>query len=190
MNFMMNYLNLRLQLKYRTVIKGLLVMVLSAAVFSGCNKPEDIGLGVVALPGEQLNVNFTDTVTINTYSIIIDSVPTKSASNQMLGAIFDPVFGSSAAGIYTQVRLLNNDLDFGTNAVCDSIIFGLEYIDHKGGPNNKDRPSPSQTYRKNADIHPENMTAFFLSNTHHKCFQYKAQLLPFSNSDYFLNLPA
>lgn len=127
MNFMMNYLNLNLQLKYRTVINGLLIILLSAVVLLGCKKPEDIGQDIVALDGEHLNANFTDTVSVRTYSLIVDSIPTKSVDRQMLGAFFDPIFGSTAAGIYTQIRLANNDLDFGTNAVCDSIVFGLDY---------------------------------------------------------------
>jgi len=127
MIFMMNYLNLNSQLKYRTVINGLLIILLSAVVLLGCKKPEDIGQNIVALDGDHLNANFTDTVSVRTYSLIVDSIPTKSVDRQMLGAFFDPIFGSTAAGIYTQIRLANNDLDFGTNAVCDSIVFGLDY---------------------------------------------------------------
>lgn len=128
----MNYLSLNLNFKYKTVLKGLLIMTLSAVVLLGCKKPEDIGQEIVALPGDLLGVAFTDTVSVRAYSFTIDSVPTKSIDRYMLGALLDPVFGSSAAGIYTQVRLANNDLDFGTNAVCDSIVFGLDYTGFYG----------------------------------------------------------
>ena len=124
---MMNYLNLNLRVKYKTVFKGLLIMLLSAVVVYGCKKPEDIGQDIVAIDGEGLQVAFTDTVSLRAYSFIIDSIPTKSVGNEILGSIFDPIFGSSASGMYTQTRLANNDLDFGTNAVCDSIVFGLGY---------------------------------------------------------------
>lgn len=126
-NFMMTYLNLSNKLKSTIILKGLLMILLSAAVIFSCTKPEDIGQNVVALPGEKLDVNFTDTLTIQTHSYIIDSLPTKGTTNQMLGSIFDPYFGSSIAGIYTQIRLANSDLDFGTNPICDSIVLGIDY---------------------------------------------------------------
>ncbi len=107
-------------------------MFLSAVVLSSCTKPEDLGQDIVSLPGEHLNVHFTDTVTINTYSFIIDSVPTRATSSQVLGSIYDPYFGSSSAGIYTQLRLANSDIDFGTNPICDSIVLGFDYVGFYG----------------------------------------------------------
>lgn len=123
----MTYLNRSFILKNTIIFKGLLMILLSAVVVSSCNKPEDLGQDIVALPGEKLNIHFTDTVTIQTHSYIIDSLPTKGTLNQIFGSIYDPYFGSSVAGIYTQIRLANSDLDFGTNPVCDSIVFGLDY---------------------------------------------------------------
>jgi len=128
----MNYLNPSIKLKSTIILKGLLMILLSAVVISSCTKPEDIGQDVVSLPGEKLNVHFTDTVTIQTHSYIIDSIPTKGTLNQILGSIFDPYFGSSVAGIYTQIRLANSDLDFGTNPVCDSIVLGIDYTGFYG----------------------------------------------------------
>lgn len=131
-NFMMNYLKPSLQLKQNIFFKELLMIILSAVMVYGCTKPDDIGQDVVALPGEQLNVHFTDTVTINTHSFIIDSVPTTSTSSQIFGSVLDPYFGSTVASIYTQLRLANNDLDFGTNPVCDSIVLGIDYTGFYG----------------------------------------------------------
>jgi uncharacterized lipoprotein YajG len=131
----MNYLKLNLQLKKNIIFKGLLMILLSAVVLSSCTKPEDIGQNVVALPGEQLNVHFTDTVTIQTHSYIVDSLPTTGTKSQIFGSVLDPYFGSSVASIYTQLRLANSDLDFGTNPVCDSIVLGLDYVGFYGDTN-------------------------------------------------------
>ncbi len=128
----MNYLKLKSPLKYKTIFKTLLILFISAVVFIGCKKPEDIGQKVVALPGEKLNVHFTDTVSIISHSFLQDSIQTKSASEQLLGGIFDPVFGSTSAGIYTQFRLDENNLDFGSNPKLDSIVLGFDYAGFYG----------------------------------------------------------
>ena len=133
MIFTITYLKKNKHLKkYINFNTSLLIIILSAVMVFSCTKPEDIGQEIVAQPGEQVLLNFTDTVTITTHSYIIDSIPTKFVSPQLLGSILDPVFGATAAGLYTQTRLANNDLDFGSNPVCDSIVFGLDYVGFYG----------------------------------------------------------
>ena len=133
MIFTITYLKNSLHLKkYINFNTPLLIIILLAVMVFSCTKPEDLGQEIVALPGEHLSINFTDTVTVTTHSYIIDSIPTKYVSPQLLGSIFDPIFGTTAAGLYTQSRLANNDLDFGSNPVCDSIVFGLDYVGFYG----------------------------------------------------------
>ncbi len=130
---MITYLKNKLHLKKNiTFNKSLLIIILSAVMVFSCTKPEDIGQDIVAIPGEGVLLNFTDTITITTHSFIVDSIPTKYVSPQLLGSVYDPIFGTTAAGIYTQTRLANNNLDFGNNAVCDSIVFSLDYVGFYG----------------------------------------------------------
>jgi len=133
MIFIITYLKNKIHLKKNINFnKSLLVILLSAVMIFGCTKPEDIGQEIVALPGEELDVSFTDTVTVVSYSYLHDSLASSGLSKHFLGSVFDPIFGTTAASIYTQVRLSNNDLDFGTNAVCDSIVFGFDYAGFYG----------------------------------------------------------
>jgi hypothetical protein len=100
---------------------------LSALVLSSCTKKEDIGQELMELPGDVLGVEFTDTVSMITYSNLVDSFKTDEIKVNMLGSYFDPVMGVTTAGFFTQVRLVNNDIDFGTKAVFDSIVLTLDY---------------------------------------------------------------
>jgi hypothetical protein len=135
MIFMMIYLKTRNALNKLSIFKIFLFSVFITFIATACQKPEDLGDDVVVLPGEKLNVAFTDTVTVQAHSYMVDSIATKSVSVQLLGGIYNPVFGSTATGLFTQVRLANNDLDFGANPVCDSIIFGLDYASFYGDTN-------------------------------------------------------
>ncbi len=105
----------------------MLVIVLSALVFSSCTKKDDIGKEIVELPGDKLGVGFVDTTTIFTYSQLVDSFATSELASNMLGSYYDDVFGTTTTGFYTQIRMASNDLEFGNNVVCDSVVLTLEY---------------------------------------------------------------
>ena len=102
-------------------------MVLSALIFSSCTKKDDIGKEIVELPGDVLGVGFTDTASIVTYSEFVDSFATSELGSNMMGSYYDDVFGTTTTGFYTQIRMASNDLEFGNNAVCDSVVLTLEY---------------------------------------------------------------
>jgi len=130
---MITYLKNKILLKkYFNLNTSLLIIILSAVMVFSCTKPEELGQEIVAIPGEHVLLNFTDTITVTTHSYIVDSISTKNVSPQLLGSAFDDVFGTTAAGIYTQARLSNNDLDFGNNPVCDSIVFSLDFVGFYG----------------------------------------------------------
>ena len=105
----------------------MLVIVLSALVFSSCTKKDDIGKEIIELPGDKLGVGFVDTTTIITYSQLVDSFATSELASNMLGSYYDDVFGTTTTGFYTQIRMASNDLEFGNNVVCDSVVLTLEY---------------------------------------------------------------
>jgi len=114
-------------LKKKNIFSTVLVIVLSALVFSSCTKKDDIGKEIVELPGDKLGVGYVDTLTINTYSQLVDSFATSELRSNMLGSYYDDVFGTTTTGFYTQIRMASNDLEFGSNPVCDSVVLTLEY---------------------------------------------------------------
>ena len=134
MIFMMDYLkkkNNKLT-NYKYFKELLIVILLSAVVVSGCKKSENLGLDVVANPEDALNVGFDDSYRLISYSTLIDTIPTKNVGMVMLGSEVDPVFGTTTDGFYSQLRLSNNNLNFGNNPICDSIVFSMDYAGFYG----------------------------------------------------------
>jgi len=103
------------------------MLLVALGSLASCDKPGDIGEDIVVLEDNKLNVTFTDTLTINAYSVLVDSVTTNKLKYNLLGSYYDNVFGTTTANIYTQMRLSENNVDFGANAVCDSVILTLRY---------------------------------------------------------------
>jgi hypothetical protein len=52
---------------------------------------------------------------------------TNGLTRYLLGSYYDDVFGVTNAAIYTQLKLSSNDINFGSNPVCDSIVLSLVY---------------------------------------------------------------
>ncbi len=98
-----------------------------AIIFYSCNKDAD-RIGIDLQPeGDNLVVLVSDTTSIYAYSVLVDSIRTDETAISLLGSYYDPVFGSSTASIYTQVRLTTSSVDFGENPVLGSIILAFEY---------------------------------------------------------------
>ena len=94
---------------------------------TACTKePDKIGLDVQP-PNDKINVIFTDTVEVVAYSEIMDSISTDEFSANILGSYMDLIFGKTTAGFYTQIRLSDNNVNFGSGAVLDSIVLHLQY---------------------------------------------------------------
>ena len=100
-----------------------------------CQKPGNIGEDLIAVQDSKVNVSFTDTLTIDAHSQRVDSVGTSRLLQNLLGSHYDPVFGTTTASFYTQLRLSQNDVNFGSNPVCDSIILTLDYNAFYGDSN-------------------------------------------------------
>ena len=93
----------------------------------GCTKPEtDIGLGLQP-ESELLDVAVIDTVTIKLATVLEDSLETDELSTGLVGRVFVPRFGWVQAGLATQLRLSATDVNFGSNAIADSMFLHLRY---------------------------------------------------------------
>lgn len=92
--------------------------------FASCKKsPETIGNNLIS-GDNYIGVYHTDTVEVLCHSYL-DSVATGNAVNALLGAMKDPVFGTSEAGFYTQFRPSVAGQSFGSNPVMDSLVLQL-----------------------------------------------------------------
>ncbi len=113
-------------------------MLLCLTVLFGCNEPDTIGLDV--LPGsDSLNVEYFDTVTVETSYQIDDSLRTDAyyadvalgSSHFLIGQYTDAVFGTSSASFYAQFKP-KNGIDFSGKSF-DSLVLNLAYLSSYGG---------------------------------------------------------
>jgi hypothetical protein len=75
-------------------------------------------------------MGYSDTTHIEAYSVIEDSVLTADLSYAFVGYMNDPVFGTTSAEWYSQLRLSEEPTIFGVNPTCDSAFL---YLPISGG---------------------------------------------------------
>ncbi len=109
---------------------GLFLIIGFIFLFSCKKEPQEIGLDLVE--NNPLEVVTSDTTTVIAYSLPEDSIRTDETSICLLGSIYDPVFGKTTATVYTQVGISILNPDFGTNPVCDSVVFSILYSGYYG----------------------------------------------------------
>ncbi len=73
---------------------------------------------------EILNVKFTDTLSVEAFSIEPGSILTARQFTMPLGSYVDPIFGCVTAGFIAQYAY-SNYVDFGDYPICDSLIIEL-----------------------------------------------------------------
>ena len=109
-----------------------IIFVVCSLFFTACK--EDTGIiGLDVQPDDELlNTDTLHSTVITAYSALHDSLITSNVNVNVLGYLNDPVFGKTQAGIYTQFRLSASNVDFGENAVADSIVLTLVYAGYYG----------------------------------------------------------
>jgi hypothetical protein len=143
-------------LSKKLVIQGVILVLIVAA----CNKkPEQIGAGLQP-DQDRIQVLHADTIAINAYSVLEDSIRTDEPSQILLGSMFDPDLGKTVASFYTQLRLSSNSPDFGTNPVLDSLVLQLAYSGYYGDT------STRQTIRVQELVHDIYLDSNYFSNQH------------------------
>lgn len=119
-------------IKMKKILASSLLIFLTAALLFSCKKDiSNIGIDVV---GENpLEVIYMDTITVEVYSELIDTLRTDELSSHVVGAIKDPIFGTLNASVYNQFRLEAGDEEhsFGVNPVLDSLILYIAYAETK-----------------------------------------------------------
>lgn len=107
-------------------IKSILALLLVGVLFFSCKKePSQIGLDIVG--SNPLTVHFSDTTSVQVYSVLRDSVRTDELINNMLGVVVDPVFGTTKASLYMQYNLSLSNYSFGEQESFDSLVLSIPY---------------------------------------------------------------
>ena len=115
---------------HSTALIGLAFMI-GVLAFASCKKsPETIGNNLIS-DDSYIAIYHTDTTEIVCHSYF-DSVATGNTTNALLGAMHDPVFGTTEAGFYTQFRPSVAGQSFGNNPVVDSLVLQLCLVGYYG----------------------------------------------------------
>ncbi|MEZ4901913.1 MAG: DUF4270 family protein [Spirosomataceae bacterium] len=103
--------------------------VLLTIFLAACEAPKEIGL-----PPEVIaEVQFTDTLTVRTSTVLLDSVRTSNTQQLLAGSYYDPIFGKVSAQPFFEIGSLlnlnlNSDGTTNTNTyVYDSLILDVQY---------------------------------------------------------------
>lgn len=116
----------------------LLVTLVIFAVFAvGCNNDDlifEIGGKYV---DENMQIIFTDSISVNTYTIKWDSIPTSGYRRFLVGKYPDDVFGNISSRSYTKVHLPEGTSSIPNDAVFDSLQMILLYNGYSIGDTTK-----------------------------------------------------
>jgi len=114
-------------LKRLVFIRQLTLSVLLSVLIASCTK--DLSpIGIELLDEvDLLGLGYTDTVTINAYSIPEDSIYTRNLTYTQIGSMNDPIFGQTTANFYTQLFITKSKTRFGVSPVFDSAYLYLPY---------------------------------------------------------------
>lgn len=115
--------NPRLHGVFFGIIKKMVLLCFATLLTFSCSEADQIGLDLIESPA-QLN----DTIfSLQAYSLRDDSVATSLSRLNVLGYVEDPVFGKTRSSIYTETRMLSNEISLGDNPQLDSIYLVLTY---------------------------------------------------------------
>ncbi|MFA7274286.1 MAG: DUF4270 family protein [Crocinitomicaceae bacterium] len=145
--------------KWRRVSKLFAAFLFLTLLFTNCKK-KDTTLGSSAFdPSELLAAGAVDTFTINTYTIIEDSINTRNPIYNLLGEMNDPIFGKISTSFYTQVRLVSANPEFGdlSQIILDSFVLSMDFADHTGNYSEQ----TFEVYELDADISADTAVKFY-----------------------------
>lgn len=106
------------------LIKKAAIFTLLVFTLFACEEPGEIGLDIKN-PGQSFGVLYTDTVTVQTSTVLVDSVRTSRTGFLMGGQYIDPQFGTIAAKSFFQISLRDSVLTLGNSPALDSVVLFL-----------------------------------------------------------------
>jgi len=111
---------------FRIKARLTLFLFLSITFFTSCNKNEELGENIQP-SDDRMGVSFIQSIPVTAYTVYEDSIKSDETTYNLLGSYFDPVFGTTNAGIFTQFKLTTTAVDFGDSPVCDSVVLSMAY---------------------------------------------------------------
>lgn len=135
-------------------------LVLLTCIFLSSCKNESSPIGYDLLDN-LVGTDFTDTITLEAWSVLEDTLNTTKTSAHVLGHLADPVFGNSSAAICTELILGGAAVNFGEHPILDSAVLTLQISGFYGDTNSavgirvhrlNENLDPSATYYQNSTV--------------------------------------
>lgn len=95
---------------------------------ASCDTPKEIGDDLFSV---EVGLNYSDTVTIKSSTVLIDSIYTGSPNTLLVGNYTHPVLGTAEAAAYTQLSNIDT-LRAKSTSVFDSLTLRLAYANYQG----------------------------------------------------------
>lgn len=109
----------------KPVITGTGLWLLFLFFLPACEKPKSIGADIIP-SGDLLNVQHTDTLSVELETRFLDSIRTDEEPVNMFGNLIDADFGRIRTATFTNFRLAGSNLFFGDSLSLDSVVLKLE----------------------------------------------------------------
>jgi hypothetical protein len=136
----------------------LCLLFLGSMILFSCEKPVLDENGT--LPTDNLGLEYTDTLTVSTFTVLEDTLRSDELAINVLGSMADPVFGKTHASLYTEFTLPVNNLTFGDAPALDSIVLALHL---SGSYGNITTPQTFIVYRMHEEMNID--SAYFSDRT-------------------------
>lgn len=108
-----------------SAVRRFIIFFFSLATLTACEDPTDIGIDLQ--DDFQIGTDFTDTLTINTGTVLLNDSILAFNQAPLVGFMADPYLGTLRATHFTEIGLGGSDLKFGEAPVADSLVLTLDY---------------------------------------------------------------
>ena len=119
--------------------------------WNACKDPNTAGLEVLPA-NDALNVVYSDTASLITFTVREDSLTSTNNSANLAGTCIDNIFGLSRAGFYTKLTPLKLSPNFGVEPQADSVVLSLGYLGEYGDTSEAVLPQRFNVYQVTEDI--------------------------------------
>lgn len=116
-------------MKYRH--RDLLTLLISLFILNACENPTGVGLEVT--PEEQIDALFTDTISLQAFTVREDSAQSGSTNQVVFGLFKDPVFGKTVADLAIDLGRPDGFVQLKADVEIDSVVLVLPFSDHYYG---------------------------------------------------------
>jgi hypothetical protein len=123
---------------------------------SSCDEPKEIGSDLFSV---EVGLNYTDTLTINSSTVLIDSIYTGANNSFLLGSYFHPELGYVTSDVFTQIANADT-LNSKENSILDSLKMSLVYTNYQG---DLTQPQSIKIYRLKDSL--SRGTSYFANST-------------------------